>query len=266
MTSRDHRRVSFRMKGHVAWIELDRSEKRNAVDDRMVAGLIRAAASVEEEQARAVVLGGDGPDFCAGLDVASFGSTALSDPETLILPRTHGDANDFQQMVLAWHRLSVPVVAVLHGACFGAGMQLALGADIRIAAPDLRMAIMEMKWGLVPDMGSSLRLPWIARSDVVRLMTYTADPVAAEQALAWGLVTEIHEDPTKRAFAIANKIAERSPTAIKAAKALINLSEGGASQSEILTAESAAQAALIGRQHQMEAVSANLSGRRPKFG
>src|SRR5690606_5785736 len=132
-----------------------------------------------------------------------------------------GDANRFQHFALVWRSLPVPVIAALHGAVFGAGFQLALGADIRIAAPEARLAVMEMKWGLVPDMGGMVLLPELTRGDVIRQMTYTAAPIGAEQAERWGLVTELAADPLARATALAQEIAGKSPSAIRAAKRLI---------------------------------------------
>ena len=167
---------------------------------------------------------------------------------------------------MVWHRLPVPVIAALHGAVYGAGFQLALGADIRIAAPDTKLAIMEMKWGLIPDMGGMALLPRLARADVIRRMTYTAAPVAAAQAEAWGLVTGIADDPLDAAQALAREIAGRSPSAMRAAKRLIAVAESGAPVAEVLMEESREQAALIGGADQMEQIAANMSGRAPVFG
>jgi enoyl-CoA hydratase/carnithine racemase len=170
-----------------------------------------------------------------------------------------------QEVCLVWRRVPVPVIAALHGVAFGAGLQLALGADIRIAHPDTRLAIMEMKWGLVPDMGGMVILPGLIRSDVLRRMTYTAEQVQAPQAQALGLVTELADDPLAAALAMATSIAARSPSAIRAAKRLIALAESDASRADVLMAESVEQAALIGRAHQMEQIAANLGGRAPVF-
>lgn len=166
---------------------------------------------------------------------------------------------------MVWRRLPVPVIAALHGAVYGAGFQLALGADIRVAAPDARLAIMEMKWGLIPDMGGMVLLPQLTRSDVIRRMVYAATPIAADQARDWGLVTELADDPLAAARGIAQEIAGKSPSAIRAAKQLIGLAESGVGEDAVLLAESRAQADLIGKPHQMEVISANMSGRAPKF-
>lgn len=162
---------------------------------------------------------------------------------------------------MIWARLEVPVIAALHGVCFGAGMQLALGADIRIAHPDTRLAVMEMKWGIVPDMGGMVLLPRLVRTDVLRRLTYTAEQIAAPQAENWGLVTELSETPLERAMELATVIAGKSPSAIKAAKALIAVAET-ADDATVLDAESRAQSDLIGKPHQMEVIAAEF-GKRP---
>jgi len=259
-------RVSTDITDRVAHVTLTRPDKRNAVDPGMAEAIVAAGHALRDADIRAVVLSGAGPAFCAGLDVMSFAALAQGDPEALVLPRTHGDANLFQEVAMVWHRLPVPVIAALHGAVYGAGFQLALGADIRIASPDARMAIMEMKWGLIPDMGGMARLPHLTRSDVIRRMTYTAAPVDAAQAAQWGLVTEMADDPRAAACDLARDIAGRSPAAIRAAKRLIGVAESGAPVADVLMAESREQAALIGGPDQLEQIAANMAGRAPVFG
>ncbi|WP_372841209.1 crotonase/enoyl-CoA hydratase family protein [Phaeovulum sp.] len=258
-------RVHLTMQGHIAHVQLNRPEKLNAVDMAMIDEVVAVGESLAKQaDLRAVVLSGAGKAFSSGLDVASFGALAGSDPEALILPRTHGAANRFQQFSLVWQQLPVPVIAALHGPCFGAGFQLALGADIRIAHASVRMSVMEMKWGLVPDMGGMVLLPRLVRADTLARMIYTAEPMLIEQALALGLVTEAADDLMASAFELAETIASKSPSAIRAAKRLIGraLVAGAA---DVLAAESKEQAALIGKPHFIEAVSANIEDREPKF-
>ncbi|MEM8775886.1 MAG: enoyl-CoA hydratase-related protein, partial [Pseudomonadota bacterium] len=145
------------------------------------------------------------------------------------------------------------------------GFQLALGADVRIAAADAKLAVMEMKWGLIPDMGGMVLLPGLVRSDVMRKLTYTAAPISGDEAARVGLVTELSDNPLARAQELASEIAGKSPSAIRAAKRLVALTESGASEDEVLLAESREQADLIGKPHQMEVVSANMAGRAPVF-
>jgi enoyl-CoA hydratase/carnithine racemase len=259
-------RVTTEIKGHIAHVTLTRPDKRNAVDPEMAEAIVAAGHALMQADIRAVVLSGDGHSVCAGLDVMSFAALARGDPEALILPRSHGTTNLFQEVAMVWRKLPVPVIAALHGAVYGAGFQVALGADIRLAAPDAQLAIMEMKWGLIPDMGGMALLPRLTRSDVIRHLTYTARPVPAAQAADWGLVSEVAEDPLAAACDLAAEIATRSPSAIRAAKRLISVAESGADEAAILMEESREQAALVGQPDQMEQISANMAKRAPVFG
>ena len=180
------------------------------------------------------------------------------------MERTHHDANAMQEVGLTWRRVPVPVIAALKGAVFGGGLQLALGADIRIASADVKMAVMEMKWGLIPDMGGMALLPALMRSDVLRLLTYTARPIGADQAERWGLVTQVCDDPLAEAQALAAKIAGQSPSAIRAAKRLIGVAETEP-RAKVLLSESREQIGLIGKADQMEVVAAQMQGRAPVF-
>ena len=258
-------RVTTQITDHIAHVRLTRPDKRNAMDPEMAEAIVAAGAALHETDIRAVVLSGEGEAFCAGLDVMSFAQLAAGDPEALVMPRTHGATNLFQEVAMVWRKCPVPVIAALHGVAYGAGFQLALGADIRIAAPGTRLAIMEMKWGLIPDMGGMVLLPRLARSDVIRRMTYTATPVEAAQAEHWGLVTELADDPLAAARSLATEIAGKSPSAIRAAKRLIGVSESGVSEAEVLLAESREQTDLIGKPHQMEVIAANMAGRAAIF-
>ncbi|MCA0922005.1 crotonase/enoyl-CoA hydratase family protein [Pseudooceanicola nanhaiensis] len=260
-------RVSVEITDHVAHVTLTRGDKMNAVDSAMAEAIVEAGeALLPRDDIRAVVLSGEGRAFCAGLDVASFGAALMRDSSDWLMPRSHGASNLMQRVAMVWHEMPVPVIAALQGVAFGAGFQLALGADIRIAHPACKLAVMEMKWGLVPDMGGMVLLPRLCRSDVIRRLTYTADPVSAEQGLAMGLVTELAEDPLAAARAMAEGIAGRSPSAIRAAKALIGYAESGAGMEEVLLEESRAQVGLIGGSDQREVVAANMAGRAPVFG
>ncbi|MDG1431496.1 MAG: crotonase/enoyl-CoA hydratase family protein [Paracoccaceae bacterium] len=259
-------RVSVEIKDHVAHVTLTRGDKMNAVDMDMAQAIVAAGEQIiADASVRVVVLSGKGKSFCAGLDVMNFAKFAGSDPHKLVMPRTHGQSNLFQQVAMVWRQVPVPVIAALHGAVYGAGMQLAIGADIRIAHPETKLAIMEMKWGLIPDMGGMVLLPKLVRSDVIRRLTYTAEPVLAPQAEAWGLVTELAEDALAAALDLAATIANKSPSAVRAAKRLIAVAESGASEADVLMAESREQADLIGKPHQMEVIAANMQKRAPKF-
>ena len=259
-------RVSVTIENHIAHVRLTRADKMNAVDHDMIAAVITAGEEVAASDARACVISGEGKAFCAGTDISALGEMGTREPGAGLLERTHGNGttNKFQEFALVWPRVPVPVIAALHGPVFGAGCQLALGADIRIAGPDTKMAVMEARWGLVPDMGGMVLLPGLVRGDVIRRLTYTAQPVDADQALNWGLVTETADDPLGAAMDLATEIAGKSPSAMRAAKRLIEVAET-APEAEVLMAESREQADLMGGADQMEVVAAAMQKRAPVF-
>ena len=259
-------RVTVDIADHIAEVTLTRPDKKNAMDDEMIAGLIAAAEQVAASDARVVVLSGAGDCFCAGIDLSALTKMVGQDMEALILPRTHGDGttNKWQEVAMVWHRLPIPVIAALHGVVFGAGMQIALGADIRIAAPATKLAVMEMKWGIVPDMGGFVLLPRLVREDVMKQLIYTAEPVGADQAQDWGLVTSVAEDPLAAARELAGKIALKGPNAIRAAKRLADVAYTHA-PADVLMAEAQEQARLLGQPEQMEVIAAQFAKRAPNF-
>ena len=256
-------RVTVTYENHIAFVRLTRADKMNAVDQDMIDGIIAAGQEVAASDARVVVLSGEGKAFCAGIDITGLSGMMGADPADALVPRSHGagTTNQWQEVAMIWARMEVPVIAALHGAVYGAGIQLALGADIRIATPDTKMAVMEMKWGIVPDMGGMVLLPKLVRSDVLRRLTYTAQPIDAAQAERWGLITEIAEDSLAAATALAETIAGKSPSAIRTAKRLIAIAESEGPEA-VLMAESVEQAKLIGKPDQMEVIAAEF-GKRP---
>lgn len=257
-------RVAIEYSDNIAHVTLTRGDKMNALDDAMVEAIIAAGQEVAASDARAVVLSGEGKSFCAGLDLASFAKMGQVDPTEWLMTRSHGDTNQMQELVLVWRRVPVPVIAALQGPVFGGGLQLALGADIRLAAADTKLSLMELKWGLVPDLGGMVLLPHLVRSDVLRQLTYTARPISAEQGERWGLVTSIEDDPKQAAIDMARDIAGKSPSAIRAAKRLIEIAESQGRQ-DVLLAESRESAGLIGKPDQMEVIAAQMQGREPEF-
>jgi enoyl-CoA hydratase/carnithine racemase len=256
-------RVSVTYENHIAHVRLTRADKMNAVDQDMITAIIAAGNEVAASDARAVIISGEGKAFCAGIDISGLSGMIGKDPAELLMPRTHGEGttNQWQEVAMIWSRMDIPVIAAVHGACYGAGIQLALGADIRIASPDAKFAVMEMKWGIVPDMGGMVLLPKLVRTDVLRRMTYTAEPISAEQAERWGIVTEIADDPMAAAQNLAETIAGKSPSAIRAAKRLIGVAETEDAKA-VLDAESREQVNLLGKPHQMEVIAATF-GKRP---
>jgi enoyl-CoA hydratase/carnithine racemase len=172
--------------------------------------------------------------------------------------------NVFQRAALVWKRLPVPVIAALHGVAFGAGAQIALGADLRIAGRDLRFSILEIKWGLIPDVGISQTLRDVVPLDVAKELTFTGRVVQAEEARALGLVTRIADDPLAEAMTLAREIASKSPDAIRLGKQLLDAS-WHADEATGLGLEARLQAKLIGSENQLEAIRANFEKREPKF-
>ena len=253
-------RVAIEMQEGVADVRLSRGDKMNALDPAMFAGIIGAIRQLEAMPGlRAVVLSGEGRAFCAGLDMASMAGAGSG---VDLAARTHGLANDFQQVAWGWRTLPVPVITAIHGVAFGGGLQIASGADVRIAAPGTRMSVMEIKWGIVPDMAGYALWRGLVRDDHLRELSYTAREFHAEEGLAMGFVSRIAADPHAEAMALARSIAGRNPHAVRAAKRLANL-EGDAAA--ILLAESREQAALLRTPNQIEAVMANMQKRVPNF-
>jgi enoyl-CoA hydratase/carnithine racemase len=272
VTGSGEERVRVTMDAHgVAEVMLQRADKTNALDAAMFAALHAALAQLQREpRLRAVVLHGEGRAFCAGLDRSSFEGMATASAKadatdlTDLLTRTHGLANGPQQVAWGWRTLPVPVIAAVHGVAFGGGLQIALGADLRFARPDAKFSVLELQWGLVPDMAGCVFLTELLRADVVRELVFSARIVEGHEAQALGLATRVCDDPLAEARAFAAQIAARSPDAVRAAKRLLN----GASPvdaASVLMAESHEQQRLIGSRQQVEAVLATLQKRAPRF-
>jgi enoyl-CoA hydratase/carnithine racemase len=254
-------RVTVAVADGVADVRLNRADKMNALDPAMLTGIEGALAALRDMTGlRAIVLSGEGRAFCAGLDMASFATVGEG---TDLMARSHGVANLYQHVALGWRELAVPVIAAVHGVAFGGGFQIMLGADIRITAPDTRLSIMEMKWGLVPDMAGVALWRTLVRDDVLRELTYTAREFTGEDAVRLGFATRIADDPQAQAMALAREIAARNPDAVQASKRLYNAYSNDAEA--LLMAESIEQAGVIRTPNQIEAVRANVEKRAPVF-
>ena len=264
-------RVSITIADGVADVRLVRADKMNALDAAMFEALVAATDRLSRERGvRAVVLSGEGRAFCAGLDMGRFaamkekGGNGIPGGENRDLTvRTHGLANFPQQAVWGFRQLPVPVIAAIQGVAFGGGFQLALGADMRFLSPNARMSIMEIKWGLIPDMAGTPILASLVRDDILRDLTYTGRIFSAQEAIGFGLATRICDDPRAEAFEVAREIAAKSPDAVRAAKRLLN--RLSVDPGPALLAESVEQQKLIGSANQLEAVRANIEKRAPKF-
>jgi enoyl-CoA hydratase/carnithine racemase len=257
-------RVQVEVTGHVATVTLNRPDKHNALDIPMLDGILGAAEQLSGTPGvRAVVLHGAGQSFCSGLDIAGV---MASDPDgNALTDRLHEPApNYFQRAGYDWVRLPVPVIAAIHGNCLGGGLQIALGADIRIATPDARLSVMEGKWGLVPDMSITRTLPRLVGIDVAKELTYTARVFSGEEAARLGVVTRCAEDPYAAARELATEIAARSPDAVRAAKRLYDEAWTGPPD-ETLALEASLQEKLIGSPNQIAAVTAGFTKQPAEF-
>jgi len=259
------KRVTVLVTDHVARVTLNRPDKHNAVDMQMFAELADVGQQLADDKSvRAVVLHGAGEHFCAGIDISVFQQKQPVVTAEAMAPCVGSPANIFQRAAYVWREVPAPVICAIHGAAYGAGLQIAFGADLRFAAPDARLSIMEIKWGLVPDMAISTTLRGIVPMDLAKSLAWSGKVISGDEAMRLGLVTEIHKDPVSAADETARSIARKSPDAIRAAKRLINES-WALSEADALRLEAQLQISLMGRENQLEAVKANLEGRSPVF-
>ncbi len=256
-------RVTVSLDAGVADVRLTRADKLNALDADMFEAIVATGRELAGDRSlRAVVLSGEGRGFCAGLDVASFlGGGGTAD---LFAREPGSPANLAQRAAWIWSELPVPVIAALHGVVFGGGLQIALAADLRFVTADARLSVMEIKWGLVPDMTLSQTLPRLVAIDVAKELTYTGRIVPGAEAVELGLATRVSENPRKDALELAREIAGRSPDAVRAAKRLLDeSSQLGVEQA--LRLEEELQKGVLGGPNQIEAVKANAEKREPRF-
>jgi enoyl-CoA hydratase/carnithine racemase len=263
-------RVSVGIDAGVAHVQLTRPDKRNALDDAMFHAIAQAGEQLKHDAGvRAVVLSGEGLSFCAGLDFGGFQSMSERGADTAsdsgIGAMAEGRITHLaQQICWVWQEVPVPVIAALQGHALGGGMQLALGADVRIAHPDTKLSVREVHWGLTPDMTGTLMLSRLVRDDVMKELVFTGRVLPASEGAQLGLVTKLSDTPVDDAMAMAREIAGRSPDAVRGAKKLINrLSNAGAA--EHFAAEREIIFKLIGSPNQVEAITANFENRAPQF-
>lgn len=258
-------RVLLTIDNGVADVRLNRPDKLNGLDLAMFDALVETGKRISEDRSlRAVVLSGEGRGFCAGLDFMSFMAPSDGPKRNLFERSTESPANLAQRAAFIWSEVPVPVIAAVHGVAFGGGIQVALAADIRIVAPDARLSVMEIKWGLIPDMSGTQTLRRLVPLDVAKELTFTGRIVSGTEAVDLGLATRVSETPYEDAMALAREIAEKSPDAIRAGKRLLNAA-GLVSLAEGLQLEEDLQRALMGSPNQMEAVQANFEKRMPRF-
>lgn len=270
MTDRDRVTVSVDDDG-VADVRLRRAEKRNALDRRMFRAIVEAGEQLAADRTvRAVVLSGDGPAFCAGLDTSLFVAMAAADPGADAVPGGTAAATwaairvDALRSVQVWVDMASPVIAAVQGVAVGGGFQLALGADLRIVAPDAQLGMLEIKWGIAPDMCGTQLLPRLVGPDVAKELMFTGRMITGTEAHGLGLATRLSDDPRGSALDLAREIASRNPEAIKVVKGLVDASwtlplDDGVREETRRTAD------IVGSPNQLEAVVANLEGRPGRF-
>jgi enoyl-CoA hydratase/carnithine racemase len=257
-------RVAISIEDHVATVTLTRPEKHNALDIAMFEAISGAAERVGAERGvRAVVVHGEGPSFCSGLDVAGV-MAQQPGSDDLMAPLRGPFPNWFQRPAYGWLEVPVPVIAAIHGHCLGGGLQIALGADIRFAAPDARLSVLEVKWGLIPDMAITRTLPRLVGIDVAKELAFTGRVLSGAEAGELGLVTHVTDDPLAAAQALASEIAGRSPDAVRAMKRLFNDSWTGPAE-DTLKLEAELQLGLLGTANQLEAVRAGMMKEPAQF-
>lgn len=257
-------RVKLTIDNGLATVRLSRADKLNGLDPDMFDALIDTGKRVAADKTvRAVVLHGEGKAFCAGLDFQAF-MAAANISQKLLARGTDSPANVAQRAAWVWQEVPVPVIAAIHGVAFGGGLQIALGADLRYVRPDAKLSVMEIKWGLIPDMGITQTLLRLVPIDIAKELTFTGRILSGTEAVELGLATKVSEDPLEEAVAMAKLIAKKSPHAIRAAKRLFNEAPG-LPLADGLKLETELQRSLLGSPNQMEAVQANMTKRDPSF-
>jgi enoyl-CoA hydratase/carnithine racemase len=258
-------RVSLEIRDQVAYVTLTRGEKYNGLDFDMFVGLVETARRIRKDRSiRAVILRGEGPAFSTGLDVASF----FGKPgKALRIFLKYGikTTNLAQEAAWCWRRLPVPVIAVVHGRCYGGALQIALAADFRFATPDCEFSIMEVKWGLIPDMSGSVTLRELLPIDQAKRLTMTGELFDGRRARELNLVTDIGDQPLAMAEALAAQIKTRSPDAVAAAKALFQKT-WTAGERRAFAVETRLQWHMFLSRNQRIAVKAGLAKETPVFG
>lgn len=247
-------RVLLKLENGIAIVSLNRADKHNGMDFEMLDAVLAMQRRLRRmRELRGVIVRGEGPSFCAGLDIQATLRRPLQ-TALRVLTLWSPVRNQFQRWSMGWRELAVPVIALVHGNCFGAGLQLALGADFRLATPTAQLSFMEAKWGLVPDMGGVALMRELMRLDQAKELTLTGRVIDAEQARCLGLVTEVAADPMARALALLAEIMARSPDSVAAGKKLLQQAWTG-TERQALQAERRWQRRLIGGINQRIAVA-----------
>lgn len=256
--------IDYDVRDDVAHVRLNRPDKHNALTLDMLDDLARAAdRAAKDRSLRAVILSGEGPSFCSGLDFASAGKERGRIMRNLV-PKRSSAANNFQAAGWAWRGVPVPVIAVIGGHCYGGGLQIALGADFRFSARDADYSILEAKWGLIPDMSLSASIAQLTSIDIAKRLTMTGEMFDAEQALDWGLVSSVDDDPMAAALALVDAVKQRSPDSVAASKSLFENTWYNGSRLSF-PVEQALQVRLLRGKNSAIARKAGLDRSAPRF-
>ncbi|MFT6153680.1 MAG: enoyl-CoA hydratase/carnithine racemase [Bermanella sp.] len=251
-------RILLEVKNAIAYVSLNRPEKHNGLDQKMFVEMVATAKKIRTDRSiRAVILAGNGPSFCSGLDFASVSKTPTMIPKFFAKLPWSKD-NMFQRVAHIWRDLPVPVIAAIHGNCFGGGMQIILACDYRIATPSSNLSILEMKWGLIPDMSGMVTLSRLTRLDIAQELTMTGRFFSGLEGAEYGLISKISENPMAEAEALANNIVQKSPDAITATKYLFKKTWKKDTRA-VLFWERITQLRLLGRKNQRIAMANGLS-------
>jgi len=265
MSSSITERVRYTITDGVADVRLNRPAKHNGLDPAMFDAIVEVGrALVDDRSLRAVILSGEGPSFCAGLDFKAFMAGGPAVRDKLLARGDASPANLAQRVAWIWTEVPVPVIAAIHGSCIGGGLQIALAADLRVVHPEAKLAVREIVYGLIPDMSITKTLARLVRLDLAKELTFTGRELDGREAAAIGLATQVDEQPLRAARALAETIAAHSPEAVRAAKQLWNRAPA-LDDAAALLLETELQLPLLGSRNQLEAVQARFMGRAPSF-
>jgi enoyl-CoA hydratase/carnithine racemase len=249
--------VNFSIEEGIAFVTLNRPDKHNALNLAMFQAIDKIIKGIKKNRhVRVVIVSGAGENFCSGLDVKSVLANKRNGLK-LLWKWLPGNANLAQRVSIGWRRLNVPVIMVLHGKCWGGGMQIALGGDFRIASPNSSLAIMESRWGLIPDMGGTPSLLECVSGDQAMKLAMTSETVDASQALSIGLITQVSDTPLQAANLLAKQLLERSPDTNRVIKHLYH-KIWSVNERNILAKETLNQIKIIAGKNQRIAVKREL--------
>lgn len=256
-----HGTVTLTIKNRLAHVQLQRPEKLNSLTKETFEDLVEIGQRLRSNESVAcVVITGAGQAFCAGLDLKEFKTIQGGEESSaVVLGERLGAARALgQQSVHIWSLLEVPVIAGVHGVAMGGGLQLAIGADVTVVAPDTKMSMMEINWGIIPDLSGTQVLPRRVGASRAKLLTFTGEVFSGRHAGEIGVADEVHDDPVGRALELGRHIANKSRPALVWAKKLIDMA-GNVELSEGFDSEQRALAELVGAPEQLDAVNKQLA-------